>query len=394
MFDRIKKWFGRKKNTAQDEEILDYGDWESIELRRQDVDMTLQAEREKYVRALMEQAADVARTLQELNSEYARVTSYVKDIEEVEALPEEEFAQLYEYASKVVSLEQSSQDIPNRENRMSETDYRHMEQIEEDAEEILDKLRENESYRELVKRDLRRLHAERQAYEIRKQELERLMYNTKGMSAICVCAMGCCLVLLFILQFLFHMDVTVGYLLTGLIMAGVLVYVYVRYHDAGAEWKRISAGINKLILLQNRVKIRYVNNTNLLDYLYMKYHTESSEMLEAQLAMFREEREYRKQYERAVEDLSYYRKEMLRMLGRYQLSDPLVWLHRPEAVLDSRERVELRHGYNEQRQKLRRQMERNQELVNRSKKEIREIAAEYPQDAAEILKIVKEYDKL
>lgn len=393
MFDWIKKIFGGKRKKNQAEETFDYGDWENIALRRQDIDITMPGEREKYVRALLDQTTDIAGTLEDLNSEYAKVTSYLKDVEEVEALPDAEYQQLYEHAARIINLEQVSRDIPDREKRMSEEEYRQMELFEPESEIILEKLRKNEEYRELVKRDLHRLHAERQAYGIRKQELQSVMYNLKGMSMICVASMGCCLVLLLLLQFVFRMDVAVGYILAGLVMAGVLAYVYFKYNDAASEYQRIISGINKLILLQNRVKIRYVNNTNLLDYLYTKYQTESSSMFERQLELFREEYDYRKQYERVVEDLSFYRKEMLRMLKRYQLFDPLVFLHHPEAVIDSRERVELRHGYNEQRQKLRVQMEHNQGIVDRAKKEIKNIVAEYPEYAPEILAIVEEYER-
>lgn len=393
MFNWIKKLFGGKRKKNQAEEAFDYGDWENIALRRQDIDITMPGEREKYVRALLDQTTDIAGTLEDLSSEYAKVTSYLKDVEEVEALPDAEYQQLYEHAARIINLEQVSRDIPNREKRMSEEEYRQMELFEPESEIILEKLRKNEEYRELVKRDLHRLHAERQAYGIRKQELQSVMYNLKGMSMICVASMGCCLILLLLLQFAFHMDVAVGYILAGLVMAGVLAYVYFKYNDAASEYKRVISGINKLILLQNRVKIRYVNNTNLLDYLYTKYQTESSSMFERQLALFHEEYDYRKQYERVVEDLSFYRKEMLRMLKRYQLFDPLVFLHHPEAVIDSRERVELRHGYNEQRQKLRVQMEHNQGIVDRAKKEIKNIVAEYPEYAPEILAIVEEYER-
>lgn len=393
MFNWIKKLFGGKRKKNQAEEAFDYGDWENIALRRQDIDITMPGEREKYVRALLDQTTDIAGTLEDLSSEYAKVTSYLKDVEEVEALPDAEYQQLYEHAARIINLEQVSRDIPNREKRMSEEEYRQMELFEPESEIILEKLRKNEEYRELVKRDLHRLHAERQAYGIRKQELQSVMYNFKGMSMICVASMGCCLILLLLLQFAFHMDVAVGYILAGLVMAGVLAYVYFKYNDAASEYKRVISGINKLILLQNRVKIRYVNNTNLLDYLYTKYQTESSSMFERQLALFHEEYDYRKQYERVVEDLSFYRKEMLRMLKRYQLFDPLVFLHHPEAVIDSRERVELRHGYNEQRQKLRVQMEHNQGIVDRAKKEIKNIVAEYPEYAPEILAIVEEYER-
>ena len=393
MFDFLKRWFVKKRNDAVEEETFDYGDWEQLALRRQEVDMTLTEEREKYVRALMEQSADLAANLSDLNREYNRVTSYLKDVEEVEALPDGEYSRLVSYANKILSLEQTRREIPEGEGRMPEEEYRQIEQIEPEAEEAIAKLKENEEYRELVKHDLRRLHAERQAYEIRRQELRHAMHDTKGMSLICICAMSCCFAMLLLFQFGFHMDSSVGYLLTGLVLAGVLVYVYIRYHEASKELARVTAGINKLILLQNRVKIRYVNNTNLLDYLYMKYHTESSGMLEQQLALFYEEQEYRKQYERTVDDLSYFRRELLRLLQHYQLFDPLVWMRRPEALLDSRERVELRHGYNEQRQKLRKQMEHNRELVERAKQEIREIAAEYPESARAILAIVEEYER-
>lgn len=388
----MKNWFGKKKTAASDEETFDYGDWEQLTLRRQEVDMTLPEEREKYVRALLEQSADSASALSELNREYHRVTSYLKDVDEIETLPDGEYHRLVSYANKIISLEQARKEIPEDGSRMPEEEYRQMEQIEPEAEEALAKLKENEEYRELVKHDLRRLHAERQAYEIRRQELKSTMHNTKGMSLICICAMGCCFGLLLLFQFGLHMDSSVGYLLTGLVMAGVLVYVYVSYHEAEKELKRVTAGINKLILLQNRVKIRYVNNTNLLDYLYTKYHTESSAMLEEQLALFYEEQEYRRQYERTVDDLSHFRRELLKRLQQYQLFDPLVWLRRPEAILDSRERVELRHGYNEQRQKLRKQLEHNRELAERAKQEIKEIAAEYPESAPAILKIVEEYE--
>lgn len=388
----MKNWFGKRKAAAPEEETFDYGDWEQLTLRRQEVDMTLPEEREKYVRALLEQSADSASALSELNREYHRVTSYLKDVDEIETLPDGEYHRLVSYANKIISLEQARKEIPEDGSRMPEEEYRQMEQIEPEAEEALAKLKENEEYRELVKHDLRRLHAERQAYEIRRQELKSTMHNTKGMSLICICAMGCCFGLLLLFQFALHMDSSVGYLLTGLVMAGVLVYVYVSYHEAEKELKRVTAGINKLILLQNRVKIRYVNNTNLLDYLYTKYNTESSAMLEEQLALFYEEQEYRRQYERTVDDLSHFRRELLKRLQQYQLFDPLVWLRRPEAILDSRERVELRHGYNEQRQKLRKQLEHNRELAERAKQEIKAIAAEYPESAPAILKIVEEYE--
>ena len=159
----MKNWFGKRKAAAPEEETFDYGDWEQLTLRRQEVDMTLPEEREKYVRALLEQSADSASALSELNREYHRVTSYLKDVDEIETLPDGEYHRLVSYANKIISLEQARKEIPEDGSRMPEEEYRQMEQIEPEAEEALAKLKENEEYRELVKHDLRRLHAERQA---------------------------------------------------------------------------------------------------------------------------------------------------------------------------------------------------------------------------------------
>ena len=69
--------------------------------------------------------------------------------------------------------------------------------------------------------------------------------------------------------------------------------IYVKHTEAKRELKRVELSINKIILLQNRVKIRYVNNTNLLDYLYLKYDVTSAEELEKAWNLYYQEKEER-----------------------------------------------------------------------------------------------------
>ena len=44
-----------------------------------------------------------------------------------------------------------------------------------------------------------------------------------------------------------------------------------KYQDAAKEIKKLTKARDKIIVLHNTVKIRYVNNTNLLSYMYTKY---------------------------------------------------------------------------------------------------------------------------
>ena len=164
--------------------------------------------------------------------------------------------------------------------------------------------------------------------------------------------------------------------------------------DARKELHRVETGINKIILLQNKVKIRYVNNTNLLDYLYLKYGVSSAQELIELWENYKIEKEEREKFRRAELDLDYNEQELLQILKRYQIKDPAVWLHQTEAILDHKEMVEIRHNLIIRRQSLRRRMDYNKEVVaGGSQKEIKALVEKYPQYAKEIMASVEEYEK-
>ena len=76
------------------------------------------------------------------------------------------------------------------------------------------------------------------------------------------------------------MDTKLGYLLAGAAVALAVTVSWVKYTNGDSELRQIEIDINRLILLQNKVKIRYVNNRNLRDYLCMKYSTENAASLD------------------------------------------------------------------------------------------------------------------
>ena len=60
-------------------------------------------------------------------------------------------------------------------------------------------------------------------------------------------------------QFIFEMNTRVGYLVAGAAAALAATIAWVKYTDGERELRRVEKGISKLIQLQNKVKIRYVN---------------------------------------------------------------------------------------------------------------------------------------
>ncbi len=153
-------------------------------------------------------------------------------------------------------------------------------------------------------------------------------------------------------------------------------------------------GITRIIRLQNTVKIRYVNNTQLLEYLYLKYNVSSASELGKTWQLYLEEKEERRNFQMAERQLDQCQQDLLRVLRRYQINDPAIWLHQTAAILDKKEMVEIRHNLIIRRQSLRRRMDYNKEVIaGKAQAEIKDLVENYPKYGKEILDIVGEYEK-
>lgn len=387
LFENIFKWKRR-----DDEPEYEIEDWNEIVYDRDDLQINDKKQRKEYVQGCLEQIAEASKELEELEFEYNMVTSYLKDMEEIEALPEEEREILCECAKKIDALEEQQSGFRERKNRLDDGKFRQMQRLEEEVQEGLEKLTEAEHYQDLIKRDLRRLDGEKQAYTFRKNELRHVIADTRSMTIVCSVAVIACILLLLLLQFTLQLDTKIGYLLTAGIGAVAITLIYIKHMDAKRELEQVENGISRIIRLQNTVKIRYVNNTHLLDYLYMKYDVSSAGELGKSWQRYQDEKEERHSYQQAERELDQYQKELLHTLRRYQVKDPMIWLHQTRAILDKKEMVEIRHNLIIRRQSLRRRMDYNKEVIaGKAQAEIKDLAEKYPRYAKEILNIVDQY---
>lgn len=385
-----KKLFHRRKE--QEMPRTEEFEWESMDVSLPEVNLEEPLQREKYVRDCLEQIKDAENEIEKLTFEYNLVTSHLRDMEELESLPESEKELLIACAKRIAQLDKERSGCVEKANRMTDAQYKQVERFENDMPKAYEKVSEREEFQGKVKQDLMKLDGERHAYQYRKEEAKAGLENTKGMAIICMAAFGVCMLLLLLLKVAFDMDVQVGYLLAVGFLAVALTFIYVKHADYKKELSKVEKGINKLILLQNKVKIRYVNNTNLLEYLYMKYSVKSANELKILWDRYQEEKEARERFEKTRERLEYQFEELLALLQKYQISNPRIWLHQAHAFVDNREMVEIRHGLIVRRQKLRKQMEYNKSIASDRQDEVKKIVSQYPNNAKEILRIVSEYE--
>lgn len=384
--------FFRKIFRGRDRREAREGEWERLVNARDSVDFEQEEERSRYVTDCLEQIAEATRELDMLQGEYSRVTTYLTDLEELEALPEQEKEFLEITAHKLKNMEQEYEDFTQRKNRMDDAVYYRLKDREEELEDGIAKIREAESYGTLIKQDMQRLDGERHAYDYRKNELFTIMENLKGMVVIFLTALVVCLILLAVLQFVLKMQTQIGYFIAVLAGALALTILAVKYMDAEKELQRVQRDTRKLIKLQNKVKIRYVNNTNLLDYFYLKYDVHSGKKLEKLFQQFVEEKEKRKQFAETEARREYYQKQLMTQLGHYHIQHPEQFCGNVSVILEHKEQVEMRHELIQRRQSLRKQMEYNNNVASEAKQEIKDIVRAYPRYAMEIMEMVERYD--
>lgn len=382
------KWLFGKNDRAEAKD-----GWDEVVYERDKVNFADTEERKRYLTGCLEQIREAQKEINLLTGEYSLVTSYLTDLEEIAALPGESMAELKTIAGKIKGLEDERKRYQTKENPMTESEYRQIQTQEAEIEEGIQKLTEAEKYRKLVKQDLNRLDGERHAYMYRKTEMKNMMANLKGMAIICLTALGICIAMLCVLQFVFEMNAMIGYYVSAGAAAIAITVIFAKYADAEKELVRVEKASNKLIQLQNTVKIRYVNNQNLLEYLYLKYNVESVSKLKKMWEMYQEEKEERRQYAEAEAKLEYYNTQLFKKLSDYRVKDPGRLVKQPGVLIDTKEQVEVRHGLIVRRQALRKQLDYNNHLAETAKQEISAVAREHPAYTLEITEMVEQYER-
>ena len=190
-----------------------------------------------------------------LKGEYEKVTSYLKDMEEIEALPDAQRAEVNSVARKLLSYESDIEKFRTRKSPLTDEQFASLRRRENEIESGLASIKENERMAVLIKKDLKRLDGERKAVAFRKSELKDSMENMRGMAVIFAAAAAGLMVILAIMQFALDMNVYIGYFLCIATAAVAITVVCVKYIDADKELGRASGNMGKLIQLQNTVKI-------------------------------------------------------------------------------------------------------------------------------------------
>ena len=127
----------KKKNTPTSE-------WDELTDSRDRINMSDPFTREQYVISCLEQMKDASDEIDRINDEYSTVTSYLTDMEEIEALEGEDKKELEDIARQIHDLRKDHDKYSKTPPLMTDKEYDHMESIIADVPEGIEKLLKEE----------------------------------------------------------------------------------------------------------------------------------------------------------------------------------------------------------------------------------------------------------
>lgn len=391
----IISWMKNKISTLKrgDAEDEGYYDADTIRedtapVRRDSINIRSKDQRSRYIENCCEQMIEADKEIERSKMEYRLVTDYLTDIEVIDALPDDSKRNLARIADKINTLSLQSQAKSKNLGRISEERYRIMSRYENEIPDDIRNMQKNEEFKELVRQDLQKLEGEKAVCDYKINEMRSTMKNMKSMVFITFLFAVLLVLLLSFLQFFLMMHAEPGFLLTAFIASGALIFEYISYTKAKSELARSERYMNAVISELNKVKIRFVNTSNLLEYEYRKYRVNASDELSYQWDTYIEEKQARIALERADSELSLERTALLKELRSLKIKDPTIWLNQCEALVNPGEMVEVRHELFERRSSIRKRIEYNTQTRDISRDEINSIVKDYPEYGEEVLSIV------
>lgn len=390
IFQRNKK---KKEEKESDFDLSQYAKLETEEIV-QELNQSDAVQAKNYVVDLCKQMIQASKDIEDNRSEYQLVTKYLNDIQIIEDLTDEEKKPIAECASHVCKLEKQRTDYLQTERRLTESQYAQMQEEEENIPGVIKRLKENETDLDTSKRNMAVIEGKKLEWSMQRSAAVK---NQKIMSTA-----ACYLFVIFltfmalcgILSWYFVIDLQL--VMTIIAIAAVLAgaFILIRYQDSSHCVRQMDVNRNHAITVENHVKIRYVNTKNAVDYTCEKYHVRNAKELEYFYGQYLDEARERENFRKTSSDLEYYTRKLLQYLNRLRMYDTRVWLTHANAIVDSREMVELKHELIKRRQKIRSRVEKSVNSIREMKGEAYKNLSKMGDDAYQVERILRKIEEV
>ncbi|MFR2010128.1 MAG: hypothetical protein ACLS49_01225 [Christensenellales bacterium] len=362
------------------------------EVTKQDVPVTVDKnDTVRFVRENCEAIAENERQIAEAKKEYEKVTSYLTDIQRIDMASDAERKEIDDVCKSILTLTSERNKYKNRNLTISDAQMRKFEPFEDELVDEIKKMYNAESYQTAIESDISNLKKEKENLYSQKKEVVSKQNAIKGMTKILALLIISLIVLLIVIFYALKADMTLPYLGVVFLAAVSAAALIFESQKNRRDVILIEKKINRAVTLLNKVKIKYINNINVLDYNCNKFGVKNAKDFEQKWNEYCKMREYEKKFRENTEMLNANNENLVIMLKDVGVVDTDIWLSRCVAIVDPKEMVEIRHELNQRRQMLRERIENNEQLKENIIKQLDYVINESPQIRDELIQIVKDF---
>ena len=364
-------------------------------LKPENIDLRDEAQRQEYVQACCDLIVSADKEIENQKKEYQQINDCLADIQEILNLPEDVRSSIGILCDEANRLsKQRKQSLATGKNRLPEKKYLRFSQYREEMPKTLRKLEEEERYFAEIKSDLQKLEGERAVITFQKKSLTKQRANLRGLSYILVIAVLLVFLILFAVHIVFERDIYAGYLLAVAVIAIAAGCTFFYLQKNHRDKTKATRQMNRLITLLNKVKIKYVNSKNTIDYIYEKFEVNSSHELRFEWEEYQQMKRDQEAFSRYGRELAEMEEDLAEMLGVYPIRKIDLWVRRCDILIDEEKMKQEREVLEKQRKQLQESMAYNADTRQGAKELLEEMVRQYPEYAQEVLELVERAERM
>jgi hypothetical protein len=316
----------------------------------------------EYVSQLREQINELEGLGNRLTKEYEKLTNTIVDLQKIERIPKAHRKEILETASMLKNSEDERKRYQEKVSAKSEAQYKYIEQNQDSIKEDIKKIKELEDRQLLLKTDLNHLEGEKGDLEYTKQCTIDSSIKVRRFSIISVGVIAIMLVIL-IVMISDGLDIVVPSILLVFYGALVVFIVFTNRRKSEVVLKTIGLKQVRVVQIQDKVKIKYVNTTSYLEYEYAKYHVMSYNDLMYQYQQYSNRKIETRNYRNATDNILRLEEKLQEQLKKVGIGQGIIFRSNIDALVTSKALEELIDEYTSNREKLKEQLAFNQESL-------------------------------
>ncbi|MBR4344660.1 MAG: hypothetical protein IKP88_18485 [Lachnospiraceae bacterium] len=334
---------------------------------------------ESFLDSIQEQLKNSERISNETGHEYEEVEKHISDIELYESLPKQLSAKINELAENLIAYEKMREDYQNGTRHISIEKYKVMDMYRDEIPDKLKTMEEQEAYLNLVKDDMRQLEGEKGVISYEKKEAVKKKKFLIKFTELTVVALVAVSILLLVLSNYTGKSMLLPFLIMAALASIYAAYFVVTMKECDSIVAMNDRLMNRAVELLNKVKIKYVNTVNALDYTYEKYMCNSHQELAYIWQGYLKEKEEENRYKKNTGLLSACQDSLSEVLDDAGFKLPQMWIHQAEFFTDRHSLHELKAVLLERHRKLKIQLDFNEKQKSGMVSDIKAFVKKHPE---------------